>query len=57
MTENGNEPKLAQSFSLDLPRITAIEFPGNVVNNSRAIDMLGSQNTVAKVCWLIELRK
>lgn len=50
MTEKAQEPKLARSFSLDLPKITSIEFPGNVINVSRAVDMLGSQATLKKVC-------
>ncbi|ODQ66934.1 hypothetical protein NADFUDRAFT_40118 [Nadsonia fulvescens var. elongata DSM 6958] len=38
--------KLAQNFSLDLPRTTAIEFPANVVNVDRAIAMLGGDRAV-----------
>lgn len=48
--EPGNSHRFAESYLLNVPRITAIEIPGNVINTSRAIDMLGTQTAVAKVC-------
>lgn len=49
ITPNKTTKRPAESYSLEVSRITAIEFPGNVVNTSKAIDMLGSQAKVAKV--------
>lgn len=41
--------KLAELQSLKIPHITAIEFPGNVINNNKAIELLGGQATVGRV--------
>lgn len=43
-------PKLAELHSLDAPHLTAIEFPGKVVNVNKAVALLGGQATVSKVC-------
>lgn len=41
-------PELATAHSLDLPKITAIEYPANVQNEERAIEMVGGPEAIAK---------
>lgn len=41
--------EIAKKYSLQLPRITAIEIPGKVINDDRAVHMIGGKERLSKV--------